>query len=321
MSANNEMPKLSVVVPMYNEETNVEKTISRIAEVLQQIKNWELILVNDGSTDSTQQKAEAFRRSEGRILVVSYHTHRGRGRALREGFKVASGDIIVTIECDLSYHPRYILALYSELCQNSELDMVIGSVYMPGGKAINVPRGRLAISRLGNKILSFAFGAKLFTLTGMLRGYRRKSLEMLSLESDEKEIHLEIISKALSLNYLIGEIPVILQGRSSGKSKFKLMRTASSHVLLSLLEKPMIIFGIIGIILLIAGLACAIFLIVLWREALLNPDRPLIIVTAILLIGGLQAFFFGFLAIQQNNLRREIFRLQSKIKKNNFSNK
>ena len=312
----NGLPKLSVVVPMYNEEGTVVSTIERIEEVLMNaVPRWELILVNDGSTDGTLNTAHRASQGKDNIRIVSYTINRGRGRALREGFKQASGEIIVTIECDLSYDPRYIYALYQELCKNPEVDIILGSVYAKGGQAVDVPPRRLALSRYGNKVLAYALGANVSTITSMLRGYRRRVLEALSLESDGKEIHLEILSKAVALNFLIKEVPVVLRGRKTGKSKFKLVNTVTSHLLFSFLEKPMIIFGLLGIILLLAGVAGGIYIIVLWREGRLNPDRPLIIVTALLILTGLQTLFFGFLAIQQSYLRKQIYRLQSENKR------
>lgn len=309
-------PKLSVVIPMYNEEANVVNTIKRINETLQVLPNWELILINDGSTDSTLSLARQTCQGKKNIKIISYTINRGRGRALREGFKQTSGEIIVTIECDLSYDPSYILTLYKQLYENPEVDIVLGSVYMKGGKATEVPAHRLVFSRYGNKVLSYAFGAKLSTLTSMLRGYRKRVIDSLSLESEGKEIHLEIISRALSLSYLIKEIPVVLQGRKFGKSKFNLINTATSHLFFSFTERPMIIFGAIGILLLLVGLAGCVYIIILWQQQLLNPERPLIILVVLLILTGLQTLFFGFLAIQQSHIRKEIFRLQSQNKNN-----
>ena len=309
-------PKLSVVVPMYNEEEVIGDTVQRIKESLEVVPDWELILVNDGSTDRTIEAANRAMSGKENVRLVSYAINRGRGKALREGFRTAVGEIIVTIECDLSYNPSHILVLYRELANNPEVDMILGSAYMEGGRAKGVPAYRLAISKYGNKLLSYSFGAKLKTLTSMLRGYRRRVIDSLELESDGKEIHLEILSKAIALNYLIREVPATLEGRKSGKSKFKFVSTASSHLFLSFAERPMLVFGLIGILLLLGGIVGGIYLIVLWQQGNLTPSRPLIILVALLILTGIQTLFFGFLSIQQGQLRREIFRLESQIKKN-----
>jgi len=308
-------PKLSVIVPMYNEENVVDSTIKKIREELRDLPEWELLLINDGSTDNTLQKVYKASADIANISIHSYAVNRGRGKALREGFKLATGEIIVTIECDLSYDSSNIKNLYNELVNNPEYDIILGSAYMSGGGAINLPSHRLALSRWGNKMLSFALNSKLHTFTSMLRGYRHRAINSLSLDSDGKEIHLEIISKALAIGLLIKEIPAILKGRELGKSKFRLTNTIGSHLFFSISERPMIIFGLLGILLLIAGLVSSIYLIILWQQAKLNPDRPLIILTAILIVTGLQALFFGFVAIQQLHIRKEIFKMQSKIKK------
>ena len=144
--------------------------------------------------------------------------------ALRRGFKESKGEIVVSIDADLSYDPRYILDFVKTLKREQDIDFVLASPYMPGGGVQNVPFLRLWISKLGNKILRFAMPNRIYTSTGIFRAYRRKVLDSLELESDGKEIHLEILSKALALGYRVKEIPAILTGRKKGKSKFKLKK-------------------------------------------------------------------------------------------------
>jgi glycosyltransferase involved in cell wall biosynthesis len=181
---------------------------------------------------------------------------------------------------------------------------------MPGGEVQNVPVLRLWMSKLGNKILRLAMPNRIYTSTGIFRAYRRKVLDSLELESDGKEIHLEILSKALALGYRVRESPAILTSRKRGKSKFKFKKTAISHLVFSVFEKPMIIFGIIGLLTLAVGLLIGIYIVYLRFSGELTAGRPLITFAILLILGGIQILSFGFIAIQLVSLRREILRIQ-----------
>ena len=304
---------LSVVIPMYNEEDNVASTVKQVSKALGSLQErWEIVLVNDGSTDNTLQVAEDLAKGDERVCVVYYPRNAGRGKALRTGFASARGDIVVSIDADLSYEPKYILDLMEVLNCEGDVDIAIGSPYIEGGGTENVPLARLLISKIGNKILSFAMSTneKLNTITGIFRAYRRPVLESLELESDGKEIHLEILSKAMALGYKAKEVPVILRGRQKGKSKFRLRATAISHIVFSIYEKPMMLFGLIGFTFIVWGLIGGMYIIVLWRQKALNPERPLMTLLVLLVLTGTQLLSFGFLGTQLAMFRKEIYKVQ-----------
>ena len=181
---------------------------------------------------------------------------------------------------------------------------------MPGGGVQDVPALRLWISKLGNKILRFALPNRIYTSTGIFRAYRKKVLDSLELESDGKEIHLEILSKAMALGYRVKEVPAILRGRKKGRSKFKFKKTAISHLIFSVFEKPMIVFGFLGFLTLGIGFLIGIYIAYLRFSGGLTPGRPLITFAILLILGGIQILSFGFIAIQIVSLRREILRIQ-----------
>ena len=119
---------------------------------------------------------------------------------------------------------------------------------MPGGATEGVDPFRLLVSRTGNRVLSTALGGRVRTITCVLRGYRRHVLRTLDLESSGKEIHLEILAKALAQGYEVREIPATLRARKKGRSKFRLGGTAWNHLLFAFAERPMLVFGGIGIL-------------------------------------------------------------------------
>jgi len=302
---------LSIIIPMFNEAENVESTLRKVEEALLPYKgSFEIIPVNDGSGDDTLQILERIAAKNGKIKVTSYPRNFGRGKALRTGFKASSGEIIVSIDADLSYSPNYIMDLVEALNGDRDIDLVLASPYMPGGGVENVPFSRLWVSKFGNKILRFAMPNRIYTSTGIFRAYRRTVLDSLELESDGKEIHLEILSKAIALGFRVKEFPAILTSRKKGRSKFKFKKTAVSHLVFSVFEKPMMIFGLLGLMTIGVGSLVGLYVAYLRVSGELTPGRPLITFALLLILGGIQILSFGFIAIQIVLLRREILRIQ-----------
>jgi dolichol-phosphate mannosyltransferase len=302
---------LSIVIPMFNEAENVEATLKRVEEAMASFQgDYEIIPVNDGSLDDTLELLKRLALQNERMKVVSYPKNIGRGMALRKGFEASRGEIVVSIDADLSYDPHYILDLVNTLKAAPDIDVVLASPYMPGGGAEDVPAHRLWVSKLGNKILRYALPNRIHTSTGIFRAYRKRVLDSLELESDGKEIHLEILSKAMALGYRVTEVPVILRGRRKGRSKFKFKKTATSHLVFSVFEKPMLVFGFLGLLTLGIGLLIGLYIAYLRFSGELTPGRPLITFAILLILGGIQILSFGFIAIQIVSLRREILRIQ-----------
>jgi dolichol-phosphate mannosyltransferase len=302
---------LSIIIPMFNEAENAEATLKQVEESLASFSgDYEIIPVNDGSVDNTLEILKRLESEDKKIKIVSYSKNIGRGRALREGFKGAKGEIVVSIDADLSYDPHYILDFIETLKKEPDIDLVLASPYMPGGGVQNVPFLRLWISKLGNKILRLVMPNRIYTSTGIFRAYRKRVIESLELESDGKEIHLEILSKAIALGYRVKEMPAVLTGRQKGRSKFRFKKTAISHLVFSAFEKPMILFGFIGLLTIAIGFLIGIYIAYLRFSGDLTPGRPLITFALLLILGGIQILSFGFIAIQIGSLRREILRIQ-----------
>jgi len=300
-------PKVSVIIPMFNEEDNAADTISRVSSILHENGySYEIIPVNDGSTDSTSNVLDSVAAERPYVRVVSYSKNGGRGKAIRYGFKTAKGDYIATIDADLSYHPKYIIEMIHALEQESDVDVVLASPYMKGGSTLGVPKDRLYISRLGNKILQMAIPEKIHTITCIVRCYKRDVINSLDLESNGKEIHLEILSKVLAMGYVVKEIPAVLTSRKIGSSKFAFRSTALSHIIFTIFERPVLLFGFIGVLLTLIGLGFGIYILALYLGEELNPNRPLLTLMILFILGGIQILSFGFLASQIHFLRKEI---------------
>lgn len=305
---------LSIVIPMFNEGENVRRTLELVCGVLKPSgKSFEIIAVDDGSTDNTRDNLEALRTEFPQLTISGYDTNRGRGKALREGFAAASGKFIVSIDADLSYSPDQILNLVNRLEQPDKPDIVLASPYMPGGRTDGVSLFRLIISRGANVILRQAMGRKYYTLTGIFRAYRREVFDKIDLYSDNKEIHLEIVAKAEATGLTIVEVPAVLASRQHGKSKLRLRMTIISHLMFSFYEKPILLFGIMGLIITLAALAIAVYLFNLYLDNALNPTRPLVWLSVLLLLAGIQMAGFAFISTQITILKKELYRTQKEI--------
>ncbi len=304
---------LSVVIPVFNESENVFSTVSRARQVLDGLgpdRPYEILLVNDGSTDDTLAQARRCAAENPPLRVLGYPVNAGRGKALRTGFAAAAGQFVASIDADLSYDPKFLLDLVNALEAHPEADLAIGSPYMPGGGTENVPAMRLFISRLGNRVLRWMMPGGFRTFTGIFRCYRRQVLADLALESDGKEIHLEILAKAAALGYRAVEVPAVLRGRQKGSSKFRFRRIAQSHVIFGLHEKPMVVFGLAGLVLLLVAVVCGIVLFI--QSATGSPvgGRPITLFTVFLGLAGMVIFAIGFIAVQNVALRNELYKVK-----------
>ncbi|MBN1844850.1 MAG: glycosyltransferase family 2 protein [Sedimentisphaerales bacterium] len=322
MNQENESIELTVIAPVYNEELIVADSVRRLREALEDLPiRWELILVDDGSTDQTGIRLREATGDDPRIRVISYRPNRGRGYALRRGFDSSRGRYVVTTEADLNYGQDIIERLYNALLE-SEADLVIASPYRPGGRLENVPWRRALLSRLGNRLLRLAVPARITTLSGMVRGYRGSLIRSLPLREDGKEIHLEIVSKSCILGSRITEIPAVLRwkpkqkGAPQRKSKFRAGRLIASHLLFGFFEAPILLFGSLGLVSLALGTALGCYLSFLYfvRDQVIGDRVVLILTTIFLILAGFAMFLFCFVSYQIKEIKKDLFILQHTLR-------
>ena len=313
-------PDISVVCPMYNEGGAITANLEKLLVSLNRLpQSWELLLINDGSTDDCGSQVEALAAKEPRLRYFGYLRNRGRGYALRVGFKHARGNIIVTTESDLSWGPDIVEKLLDGLAAQ-DCDMVVASPHGPGGRLENVPANRVFLSRFGNKILQHATAAPITMLSGMTRAYHRRVLDALFLENDGKEIHLEIISQAEALGFRIGEIPAVLAweapkpGAPGRKSSFNAPKYIYSHMMFTFGQAPFLLMGTVGLVSIFLG--CALMIYLAWQSIVFDihaGGRPLLIIALLLIVSGVQFLLFSFSAGQIVQLRRLVVQLRNKV--------
>jgi dolichol-phosphate mannosyltransferase len=308
----NQRPYVSVVVPVFNESENIASTVQAIEESLSKTgKSFEIVLVNDGSTDDTPARIAEIAAADDRVKPAGYPVNAGRGKALRTGFDVAGGEFVASIDADLSYHPSSILDLLAALEAHPEADFAIGSPYMPGGAAEGVPPLRLLISKAGNYVLRGMMPGNFRTFTGIFRCYRGEMIRSLVLCSDSKEIHLEILTKAIALGYKGVEVPATLRGRKKGKSKFRFRKMVANHLMYAMHERPIAIFGLAGLGMLVLAIGLAVYLFILSASGQAVAGRPLLLLGVFLGLFGAVIIAIGFISLQNVMLRNEIYKIAS----------
>lgn len=224
---------ISVVIPCYNEEENVKDVYSNISAQLKKLgEKYEIIFVDDGSWDSTRKIVERIRKSDRNVVVAAHTKNMGLGKALETGFKKSSGNVIVTTDADSTHDPALIPRMVEMV--NRGYDVVVGSRYVKGGKMLNVPPYRVAISMLAGTAIHVILG--MWSVKDMTSGYRAYSrkVKKVSVQSAGFQSELEILYKMNRLGARIAEIPIVLEMRKKGNSKFRLFKTAKQYIKLVL---------------------------------------------------------------------------------------
>jgi glycosyltransferase involved in cell wall biosynthesis len=205
--------RLSIVIPIYNEEHTIRELLKRV-EALELDK--EIILVNDCSTDGTRKILDEYQRLPFRVL--HHDVNRGKGAALRAGFALATGDIVVVQDADLEYHPREIPKLLEPIIEG-DADVVFGSRFIGGGPH----RVHYFWHYVGNTTLTLL--SNMFTnlnLTDMetcYKAFRREILKKITIEEDRFGFEPEITAKVAKLGCRIYEVPISYYGRSYAEGK------------------------------------------------------------------------------------------------------
>ena len=338
-----EMPLVSVVVPAYNEAAIIEKNLAAICDYMKSLENtyrWELLVINDGSTDDTGDRAEAFALGRENVSVLHHMFNFRLGQALRYAFGRCQGDFIVVLDLDLSYAPEHIGKMLSRI-RETRAKIVIASPFLKGGRISNVPRTRKRLSIWANRFLCLMaardrFSDPITNITGMVRAYDGQFLRKLDLKSTDYNINPEIIYKAKILRARIVEVPAHLDwvAEKNRRSSLKIMRNIIQSFMSGFIFRPFMFFIFPGIFLAVISLYPLTWTIVHtirfynnFRDLGLSVDNRLsgaigeafkiaphaFIVGGIVLLVAIQLVSLGFLAFQSKRYFEELFHLSSSI--------
>jgi dolichol-phosphate mannosyltransferase len=221
---------LSLVIPAHNEQDNLAPTVSEIVAALDDARiPFEIVLVNDNSTDGTDRVAQALAEERKEIRIVTRSKLPGFGRAIRAGLAAVTGDVVVIVMADRSDDPNDIVRYYRKIEEG--YDCVFGSRFRRGSVVEGYPPVKLFVNRLANKLIQILFWTRFNDLTNAFKAFRREVLrECGPFSSSHFNITIEISLSALIRGYHIAEIPINWYGRTSGVSKLPLTRMGRRYL-------------------------------------------------------------------------------------------
>ena len=288
-------PEISVVVPLLNEQDNIGPLYQQITEVMSGIFGYEIIFIDDGSSDNSMEVLAGLQKNDTRVRIICFRKNFGQTAALSAGFAHARGTIIVAIDADLQNDPADIPGLIAKLHEG--YDVVSGWRKKRHDNALT----RLLPSRIANWLISGITGVKLHDYGCTLKAYRREILAETKLYG---EMHRFIPALASWSGATIAEMVVNHRPRTAGVAKYGLARTwkvildlITVKFLLSFSTKPIQLFGGWGLIaFLLSGLSgLAVILMKVIKKTDMTGN-PLLYLTILLLVIGAQFIFMGLIA-------------------------
>ena len=285
---------LSVVVPVHNEERSVRHLFDELQLALDQLDPaWEVVFVDDGSTDGTFSALTRLHAKHSSVRVVRLRRNFGKAAALSAGFEQARGDIVVTIDGDGQDDPGEIARLLAKLEEGFDL--------VSGWKARRRdPLGRRVLSRVFNAVTGWVSGLRLHDMNSGLKAYRADVARGLNLYG---ELHRFVAVLAHAEGYRVAELPVNHRPRAHGRSHYGVERYLRGFLDLLTVSfmgryrhRPLHLFGGLGLLLGVAGFGILAYMTALKVAGQAIGHRPLLTLGVLLVVVGLQFFSLGLIS-------------------------
>ncbi len=288
--------RVSVILPVYNERENLPVVYQRLREVLDSCCiHWEILFVNDGSTDGSDRILDQLAEKDNRVKVVHLRRNFGQTAAIAAGIDFAQNDVLVLMDADLQNDPEDIPLLLEKIAEG--YDVVSGWRKHRQDPFLT----RVLPSRVANALISWVTGVHLHDYGCTLKAYRREVLQGFRLYG---EMHRFLPAYAVSVGARMVEVPVRHHPRRFGRSKYGLERTikvlldlVTVKFLLSYFHKPMYLFGGMGLLLIVPSSLLLVFLIyrrIVYQVSLITS--PLFSMSLMFIILGFQSLLMGLLA-------------------------
>jgi dolichol-phosphate mannosyltransferase len=232
---------LSVVIPAHNEEGSIRPTVETILEAFarRNITDFEILVVNDNSTDATEEILQALVREHPQVRFINNEPPHGFGFAVRRGLDAYSGECVCVMMADLSDSPDDVLRYYDALKNGAEC--VFGSRFVKGSSVVDYPKLKLIVNRLANWFIKVLFGLQHNDITNAFKAYRREVIDGLRpILSHHFNLTVELPLKAIIRGYRYETVPISWRNRSAGTSKLQMKEMGSRYlfiVLYAFLEK------------------------------------------------------------------------------------
>ena len=309
---------ISIVIPLLNEAESLPELSAWIDRVCKENDfGYEIIFVDDGSTDNSWEIIESLRQNNLSIKGIKFQRNYGKSAALNEAFKVAHGKVVITMDADLQDSPDEIPALQKMIIDDG-YDLVSGWKKKRYDNTFtkNIP------SKLYNLVARKMSGIKLHDMNCGLKAYKNKVVKSIEVYS-EMHRYMPVLAKWAGFKK-IGEKIVEHRPRKFGVSKFGLSRFINGPLdLASILfvgrygKKPMQFFGLIGTLFFLLGFGISMFLIVskLLNRSYALTNSPTFYIALVVMIIGTQLFLAGFLAelVVRNATERNIYGIEEKL--------
>ncbi len=215
--------KLSIVIPAYNEEKNIVKCLQELRTTLHDTHRipYEVIVVDDNSTDRTEELVRAEMAADPAVRLVTRIPPGGFGRAIRSGLEAVRGDVVVVYMADLSDSPEDVIAYYRKIGEG--YDCVFGSRFIRGSKVENYPRFKLFCNRVVNRCIQVMFWTRFNDVTNAFKAYRTAVIRDCGpYRACHFNLTIEMSLGALIRRYNVAQIPISWYGRTWGSSNLKL---------------------------------------------------------------------------------------------------
>ena len=290
-----ERPYLSVVVPAYNEESRIAASLGELVGYLaRQAYSWELLVIDDGSTDNSAAILEELHGNHPEVKVIQFRRNFGKAAGYTAGFQKAIGQFVITMDADLQDDPAEIPNLIAKL--EAGYDLVSG-----WKKKRFDPLGKTIPSRFFNWVTGRVSGIAIHDFNCGLKAYRNEVVKDVKVYG---ELHRYIPVLAHMEGYRVGEIPVQHHPRQFGATKYGWGRLLKGFLdLLTVMflgrfmARPLHLFGTVGIILGTLGMGVNAFIVSLWLQTGTIQNRhPLLILGVLLSVLGVQFICTGLLA-------------------------
>lgn len=286
--------KLSIIVPLYNEEESIPQLGEEIRDAVKKLSlEYELIFIDDGSKDGSFKQIKSLASSDSRIKCLRFRRNYGKAAALSEGFKEANGELVVTMDSDLQDDPSEIGALIDKI--NEGFDVVSG-----WKKSRKDPWSKKLPSKLFNLVTGIMSGIRIHDFNCGLKIYKADVIKTISVYG---EMHRYIPVLAKLAGFSVTEVVVNHRARLYGKTKFgagRFLKGFLDLVTVIFLGKynrnPLHFFGKIGTIMLTAGFIINLYLTIQWVGGIWIGNRPILFLGVLLMIVGIQFISLGLLA-------------------------
>jgi len=308
---------LSIVIPLFNEEESLPELTDWIHRVCTEANlSYEVILVDDGSSDNSWKVVENLTKSNSYLKGIKFRRNYGKSAALNKGFEAASGDVVITMDADLQDSPDEIPELF-KMIHEKGFDLVSG-----WKKKRHDPVGKTFPSKFFNWTTRRISRIKLHDFNCGLKAYKKEVIKNIEVYG-EMHRYIPVIAKWAGFNK-IGEKVVEHRARKYGVTKFGMERLIKGYLdLLSITfiskfgKRPMHLFGALGTFLFFIGLVIGVYLSIAkyFFEVYKMTERPLFYFGLLAMIIGSQLFMTGFLAemVSRNAHDRNVYKVQKRI--------